>query len=164
MPDMAPPGLWIAVDDLWYPLAGPEVKTGEDVRVGHLRVSRISANRWRRAPTASGRLDDLGRPTLTASRSGLAAQALYPGGVRAPARLAAGCPGCMTPSYALGFAPGGRALTVVLDKIFPNNSPVWTSHPAVTPRLRIVSRPRARGRPRPMRTARPLRSTVYDHG
>jgi hypothetical protein len=28
----------------------------------------------------------------------------------------------MTPSYALGFAPGGRALTVVLDKIFPDNS------------------------------------------
>jgi hypothetical protein len=65
---------------------------------------------------------DLGRPTLTASRSGLAAQALYPGGVRAPAGLAASCPGCMAPSYALGFAPGGRALTVVVDKIFPDNS------------------------------------------
>ena len=68
------------------------------------------------------RLDNPGRPALTASRSGLAAQALYPGGVRAPAGLAASCPGCMTPSYALGFAPGGRALTVVLDKIFPDNS------------------------------------------
>ena len=68
------------------------------------------------------RLDDPGRPTLTASRSGLAAQALYPGGARAPAGLAASCPGCMAPSYALGFAPGGRALTVVLDKIFPDNS------------------------------------------
>ena len=68
------------------------------------------------------RLDDPDRPTVTASRSGLAAQALYPGGVRAPAGLAASCPGCMAPSYALGFAPGGRALTVVLDKIFPDNS------------------------------------------
>jgi len=68
------------------------------------------------------RLDDLGRPTLTASRSGLTAQALYPGGVRAPAGLAASCPGCMAPSYALGFAPGGRALTVVVDKNFPDNS------------------------------------------
>jgi WD40 repeat protein len=64
------------------------------------------------------RLDDLGHPTLTASRSGLAAQALFPGGVQAPA----GCPGCMTPWYALGFAPGGRALTVVVDKILPDNS------------------------------------------
>jgi WD40 repeat protein len=68
------------------------------------------------------RLNGRGRPALTASRSGLGAQALYPGGVRAPAGLAAGCPGCMVPSYALGFAPGGRALTVVLDKIFPDNS------------------------------------------
>ena len=68
------------------------------------------------------RLDNPGRPALTASRSGLAAQALYPGRVRAPAGLAASCPGCTTPSYALGFAPGGRALTVVLDKIFPDNS------------------------------------------
>jgi len=68
------------------------------------------------------RLDDPGRPALTASRSGLAAQALYPGAVRAPAGLAASCPGCTTPSYALGFAPGGRALTVVLDLGFPDNS------------------------------------------
>ena len=68
------------------------------------------------------RLGDSGRPALTASRSGLAAQALYPGGVRAPAGLAWSCPGCMAPSYALGFAPGGRALTVVLDKILPDNS------------------------------------------
>ena len=68
------------------------------------------------------RLDDPGRPTRTASRSGLAAQALYPGGVRAPAGLAANCPGCTAPSYALGFAPGGHALAVVVDKIFPNNS------------------------------------------
>ena len=51
-----------------------------------------------------------------------AAPALSSGGVRAPAGLAASCPGCMAPSYALGFAPGGRALTVVLDKIFPDNS------------------------------------------
>ena len=68
------------------------------------------------------RLDDPGRPAVTASRSGLAAQALYPGGVRAPAGLAASCPGCTAPSYALGFAPGGRALTVVLDNILPDNS------------------------------------------
>jgi hypothetical protein len=67
------------------------------------------------------RLDGRGRPALTAIRSGLAARALYPGGVRAPAWLAASCPGCMTPAYALGFAPGGRALTVVLDKSFPSN-------------------------------------------
>ena len=68
------------------------------------------------------RLDDPDRPTVTASRSGLAAQAPYPGGVRAPAGLAASCPGCTTPSYALGFAAGGRALTVVLDNILPDNS------------------------------------------
>ena len=68
------------------------------------------------------RLDGQGRPTLTASRSGLAARALYPGGVQAPAGLAADCPGCMTPSYALGFAPGGPSLTVVVDKILPDNS------------------------------------------
>jgi len=68
------------------------------------------------------RLDDQGHPTLTASRPGLAARALYPGGVPAPAGLASSCPGCMVPSYALGFAPGGRALTVVLDYIFPDNS------------------------------------------
>ena len=68
------------------------------------------------------RLDDPGRPTVTASRSGLAAQALYPGGVRAAAGLATSCPGCTTPSYALGFAPGGRTLTVVLDNILPDNS------------------------------------------
>jgi hypothetical protein len=68
------------------------------------------------------RLGGPGRPALTAIHPGLAAQALYPGGRRAPAGLAASCPGCMVPSYALGFAPGGRALTVVLDKIFPDNS------------------------------------------
>ena len=68
------------------------------------------------------RLDDQGHPTLTASRPGLAARALYPGGVRAPAGLASSCPGCMVPSYALGFGPGGQALTVVLDYIFPDNS------------------------------------------
>jgi hypothetical protein len=42
--------------------------------------------------------------------------------VRAPAGLAASCPGCTTPSYALGFAPGGRTLTVVFDNGFPDNS------------------------------------------
>ena len=68
------------------------------------------------------RLDDQGHPTLTASRPRLAARAMYPGGVRAPAGLASSCPGCTVPSYALGFAPGGRALTVVLDYIFPDNS------------------------------------------
>jgi WD domain, G-beta repeat len=68
------------------------------------------------------RLDGRDRPVLTAIRSGLAAQALYPGAQHAPAGLAAGCPGCMVPSYALGFAPGGTGLTVVLDKIFPDNS------------------------------------------
>ena len=68
------------------------------------------------------RLDGLGRPILTAGRSGFVTRALYPGGVQAPAGLAADCPGCTAPSYALGFAPGGRALTVVADKILPDNS------------------------------------------
>jgi hypothetical protein len=43
MPDMAPPGLCIAVEDLWYPLAGPEVKTGEDARAGHQFARRPPA-------------------------------------------------------------------------------------------------------------------------
>jgi WD domain, G-beta repeat len=68
------------------------------------------------------RLDGQARPALTAIRPGLAARALWPGGKRAPARLASSCPGCMVPAYALGFAPGGQSLTVVLDKIFPDNS------------------------------------------
>ena len=53
------------------------------------------------------RLDDPGRPAVTASRSGLAAQALYPGGVRAPAGLAASCPGCRPPRTRWASLPAG---------------------------------------------------------
>lgn len=101
------------------------VITGRD---GYFQALAFSARGGLLAGVTTGgtvlvyRLDGRGRPALTAIRPGLAARALYPGGVRAPAGLAATCPGCMTPSYALGFAPGGRALTAVLDKIFPNNS------------------------------------------
>lgn len=50
------------------------------------------------------------------------ARALVPRRVRAPAGLATDCPGCTAASYTLGFAPGGRTLTVVADKILPDNS------------------------------------------
>ena len=106
------------------------------------------------------RLDDPGRPVY-GQPLGLAAQALYPGGVRAPAGLAASCPGCMTPSYALGFAPGGHALTVVLDKIFPDNSSrdtafTWQVTAPGSLTRRHLGRPRhlgRRGSPRWPRTA-----------
>ncbi len=68
------------------------------------------------------RMDGHGRPALTDIRSGLVAQALFPGGQRAPAGLASSCPGCLQPTYALGFGADGRALTVVLDRIMPDNS------------------------------------------
>jgi WD40 repeat protein len=67
-------------------------------------------------------LHDPRRPVLTAIRSGLGAHALYRGGQQAPAGLASSCPGCLTPTYALGFGPGGRTLTVVLDMNLPDNS------------------------------------------
>ena len=53
------------------------------------------------------RLDGRNRPALTASRSGLAAQALYPGGVRAPAGLAAGCPAAWSPRTRWASLPAG---------------------------------------------------------
>jgi WD40 repeat protein len=65
---------------------------------------------------------DPAHPVLTAVRTGLAAQALFPNGKPAPAGLSANCPGCMVPSYALGFGPGGLTLTVVLDRITVTNS------------------------------------------
>jgi WD40 repeat protein len=68
------------------------------------------------------RLNDSGQPALTAVSMGLAAQALFPDGKPVTAGLAASCPGCVVPSYALGFGPGGRALTVVLDRITTSNS------------------------------------------
>jgi WD40 repeat protein len=73
------------------------------------------------------RLDNAGRPVLAAIRRNLPTQALYPGGQRAPAGLASTCPGCLVPSYALGFAPGGHDLTVVLDRVMPD----WSSRDTV---------------------------------
>jgi WD40 repeat protein len=68
------------------------------------------------------RLTDPRDPVLTAIQPGLAARALLPDGQGTSAALAASCPGCMVPSYALGFGPAGRILTVVLDRITPANS------------------------------------------
>jgi hypothetical protein len=63
------------------------------------------------------------RPVRTAIRRSLAPLALFPDGASgATSALPAGCPGCTVPEYALGFAPGGRALAVVMDRIMPDNS------------------------------------------
>jgi WD40 repeat protein len=67
-------------------------------------------------------LDHPGRPARTAIRRSLVTLALFPDGEAATAGAPTGCPGCLVPSYALGFAPGGRALTVVMDRIMPDNS------------------------------------------
>ena len=49
-------------------------------------------------------------------------RALFPYGAAATSEAPTGCPGCLVPSYALGFAPNRRALTVVMDRIMPDNS------------------------------------------
>jgi WD40 repeat protein len=64
---------------------------------------------------------DSGHPVLTAISFGLAAQAL-PGREARPGRAARSCPGCMVPSYALAFGPGGLVLIVALDRITISNS------------------------------------------
>jgi hypothetical protein len=51
-----------------------------------------------------------------AIRHSLVTRALYPDSEGATAAAPTGCPGCLVPSYALGFAPDGRALTVVMDR------------------------------------------------
>jgi WD40 repeat protein len=67
-------------------------------------------------------LADPRHPVLTAIQPDLATRALLPDGRGTSAALAASCPGCMVPSYALGFGTGGRVLTVVLERITPANS------------------------------------------
>ena len=67
-------------------------------------------------------LDHPARPVLAAIRRSLATRALFPGRESATAAAPTGCPGCLVPNYALGFAPGGRTLTVVMDRIMPDNS------------------------------------------
>jgi hypothetical protein len=55
-----------------------------------------------------------GRPALVTTRPGLLASARFPGGGHAPASPCA--PDCGAAAYAAGFAPAGRALTVVVDR------------------------------------------------
>lgn len=56
-----------------------------------------------------------GRPVLVATRPGLLADARFPGGGHAPAGPCGGDCG-VAAAYAAGFAPDGRALTVVIDR------------------------------------------------
>jgi WD40 repeat protein len=65
-------------------------------------------------------LGDPARPVLAAIRRSLVTRALYPDGAGATAAAPTGCPGCLLPGYALRFAPGGRALTVVMDRGISN--------------------------------------------
>jgi hypothetical protein len=67
-------------------------------------------------------LDHPARPARTAIRRSLVTRALFPDGQAATSGAPTGCPGCLVPGYALGFAPGGRGLTVVMDRIMPDNS------------------------------------------
>lgn len=65
-------------------------------------------------------LDHLARPVLAAIRHSLVTRARYPDGKAATSAAPTGCPGCLVPSYALGFAPGGRTLTIVMDRSISN--------------------------------------------
>lgn len=65
-------------------------------------------------------LDHPARPVRTAIRRSLVTRAPFPAGQGATTGSPTGCPGCSVPFYALGFAPGGRALTLVMDRIMPN--------------------------------------------
>jgi hypothetical protein len=67
-------------------------------------------------------LDDAAHPVRTAIRRSLVSRALYPDGDAGTTGAPTGCPGCFVPTYAIGFAPGGRALTIVMDRGMPNNS------------------------------------------
>jgi WD40 repeat protein len=67
-------------------------------------------------------LDHPARPDRTAIRRSLVTRALFPDGQAATSGAPTGCPGCLVPGYALGFAPGGRALTVVMVRIMLDNS------------------------------------------
>jgi len=65
-------------------------------------------------------LDHPARPVRTAIRRSLVTRALFPAGQGATTGAPTGCPGCSVPFYTLGFAPGERALTLVMDRIMPN--------------------------------------------
>lgn len=64
-------------------------------------------------------LADPARPVLAAIRHSLVTKALYPQGNTG---VTAALTGCLVPSYAIGFAPDGRALTVVMDRGMPDSS------------------------------------------
>ncbi len=60
-------------------------------------------------------LADPARPALTATISGIMADALYPDGLRQHPD-APPCPSCSPASYAVAFTPDGRTLTVVVAR------------------------------------------------
>jgi hypothetical protein len=59
-------------------------------------------------------LADPARPARTAMASGLLARARYPDGQAQPDEVL--CTGCTLASYAVAFTPGGRTLTVVVNR------------------------------------------------
>jgi WD40 repeat protein len=66
------------------------------------------------------------RPALTATISGILAEALYPDGrLRHP--HAPPCPLCSPASYAVAFTPDGRTLTVVVDRQEANVIPTYSN-------------------------------------
>ncbi len=68
------------------------------------------------------RLAGPGHPVRVTTLPHLLASARFPGGARGPADPCN--PGCATAAYAIGFTPGGHALTVVIDRseAFPSTT------------------------------------------